>query len=91
MLTIENKELEISDKLRKKIEMMCKFLCVKAIIINGSIKSIKETNIAYVMPHIIKVNNIDYLMFDECDDIFVNGYDEKIKFKDFETYIKSHF
>jgi len=43
------------------------------------------------MPHIIKVNNIDYLMFDDCDDIFVNGYDEKIKFKDFETYIKSHF
>lgn len=29
------------------------------------------------MPHIIKVNNIDYLMFDECDDIFVNGYNEK--------------
>ena len=30
-------------------------------------------------------------MFDECDDIFVNGYNEKIKFKDFETYIKNHF
>ncbi|UKI26543.1 MAG: hypothetical protein L6V91_07150 [Bacilli bacterium] len=57
----------------------------------GISKSIKETNTAYVMPHIIKVNNIDYLMFDECDDIFVNGYNEKIKFKDFETYIKSHF
>ena len=54
-------------------------------------KVLKKLNIAYVMPHIIKVNNIDYLMFDECDDIFVNGYNEKIKFKDFETYIKSHF
>lgn len=41
MLTIETKQLVISDKLRKKIEMMCKFLCVKSIIINGSIKSIK--------------------------------------------------
>ena len=30
-------------------------------------------------------------MFDECDDIFINGYDEKIKFKEFETHIKSHF
>ena len=43
MLTIETKELEISEKLRRKIEMMFKFLCVKSIIINGSIKSIKET------------------------------------------------
>lgn len=91
MLTIETKELEISIELKRKVEMICKFACAKPTFTNGNIKSIKETNIAYVMSHIIKVNNIDYLMFDECDDIFVNGYDEKIKFKDFETYIKSHF
>lgn len=59
--------------------MICKLACAKPTFTNGNIKSIKETNIAYVMPHIIKVNNIDYLMFDECDDIFVNGYDEKNK------------
>ena len=91
MLTIETKELEISKGLLKKVEMICKFACVKFTISNGNIKNIKGTNIAYVKPHIIKINNIDYLMFDECDDIFVNGCDEKIKFKDFETYIKSHF
>ncbi len=91
MLTIETKELEISLELKRKVEMICKFASAKPTFKNGKIKSIKETNIAYVMPHIIKVNNIDYLMFDECDDIFVNGYNEKIKFKDFETYIKSHF
>lgn len=91
MLTIETKELEISLELKRKVEMICKFACAKPTITNGNIKSIKGTNIAYVKPHIIKVNNIEYLMFDECDDIFVNGYDEKIKFKDFETYIKSHF
>ena len=91
MLTIETKELEISLELKRKVEMICKFAYAKPTFKNGNIKSIKKTNIAYVMPHIIKVNNIDYLMFDECDDIFVNGYNEKIKFKDFETYIKSHF
>ena len=91
MLTIETKELEISKDLLRKVEMICKFACVKPTITNGNVKNIKETNIAYVKPHIIKINNIDYLMFDESDDIFINGYDEKIKFKDFETYIKSHF
>lgn len=91
MLTIETKELEISKDLLKKVEMICKFACVNHTITNGNIKNIKGTNIAYVKPHIIKINKIDYLMFDEYDDIFINGYDEKIKFKEFETHIKSRF
>ncbi len=76
MLTIETKELEISENLLKKFEMICNFACAKPTITNENIKSIKGTNIAYVKPHIIKINKIDYLMFDECDDIFINGYDK---------------
>ena len=91
MLTIETKELNISEELKKKVDMICKFAYIKPTYKNGNIRNIKGTNIAYVKPHVITINKIDYLMFDECDDIFVNGYDEKIKFKDFETYIKSHF
>ena len=71
MLTIETKELNISEELKKKVDMICKF--------------------AYVKPHIITINEIDYLMFDECDDIFINGYERKIKFKDLLEYIKSKF
>ena len=88
MLTIETKELEISLKPKRKVETICKFACAKPTFTNENIKSIKETNIAYVMPHIIKVNSINYLMFDECDDIFIDGYDEKIKFKDFNLFNK---
>ena len=47
-LTIETKELEISENLLKKVEMVCKFACVKSSITNGNIKNIKGTNIAYV-------------------------------------------
>ena len=89
-MTIETRELKISDELERKVKMICKFACVKPTITNGNIKSIKEINIAYVMPHIIKINNINYLMFNGCDNIFVNGYKEKIRFKDFEQYIKNH-
>ena len=52
MLTIETKELEISEKLKRKVEIICKFACIKPNIKNGNIKSIKGTNIAYVKPHI---------------------------------------
>ena len=88
MLTIETKELEISDKLKRKVEMVCRFTNTKAKIENGSIQSIKNTNIAYVKPHVITIKNNDYLMFEETDYVFVNGYKKKIMFKDLEKYIK---
>lgn len=89
-MTIETKELKISEELKRKVEMVCRFANVKYTIINGNIKSIKNTNIAMIKPHIVKIKGIDYLVFDDCNDIFINGYREKIKFKDFEEYIKIH-
>ena len=88
-MTIETKELVISEELKKKIDMICKFACVKYEFINGCIINLKNTNIAYTKPHILKVNGNDYLLFDECYDIFINGYNKKIKFKDLEKYLKS--
>ena len=54
------RELVISEELRKKVDMIYKFSCVKYQITNGSIINIKSTNIAYVKPHILKVNSNDY-------------------------------
>ena len=88
MLTIETKELKISDELKRKVEMICRFANVKYTLKNEYIKNIKETNIAYVKPHVLKIKNNDYLIFEEYDDIFINGYNEKIKFKELENYIK---
>ena len=89
-MTIETKELVISDELKKKVDMICRFASVKYELVNGGIISLKNTNIAYVKPHILKVNNNDYLLYDECDDIFINGYQKKIKFKDLEEYLKEN-
>ena len=41
MLTIETKELEISEKLKRKVEMIFRFTNTKANIENGCIKNIK--------------------------------------------------
>lgn len=50
--------------------------------------SIKNTNIAYAKTHILNVDNNNYLLFDEYEDVFINGYQDKIKFKDLEEYLK---
>ncbi len=89
-MTIKTKKLIISEELRKKVDMVCRFACVKYELINGSIINIKSTNIAYTKPHILKVNGNDYLLFDECNDIFVNGYNKRIKLTDFEEYLKNY-
>lgn len=88
-MTIETKELVISNELKRKVEMVCRFANTKYTITNGNVKSIKNINIAMVKPHIVRIKDIDFLMFDECDDIFINGYKQKIKFKDFEDYLKT--
>ena len=64
--------------------MICKFAYVKPTYKNGNIRNIKGTNIAYVKPHIITINKIDYLMFNECKDIYINGYDKDYDGRDID-------
>ena len=56
-MTIETKELVISEELKRKVEMICRFSYVDYTITN--------TNIAMVKPHIVKIKGIDYLIFDD--------------------------
>ena len=46
-MTIETKKLVISEELKRKVEMICRYAYVEYSITNGNIKSIKNTNIAY--------------------------------------------
>ena len=42
MFEIETKNLKISEELNRKIDMICRFACVKHEFIPGNIKSIKK-------------------------------------------------
>ena len=87
-MTIETKELKISGELKRKVEMICKFAYVEYSFTNGYIINLKNTNIAYVKPHILKVKGNDYLIFEDSESVFINGYNNKIKFKYLEQYLK---
>ena len=88
MLEIEIKELEISEKLKKKIKMLCRFNNLKPIFINGSIRNIKGTNIAYLEPHQVIIENITYLLFEECDYVFIENLNKKIRLSEFKEFLK---
>ncbi len=83
------KTLQISKELNNKIGFICRFACVKYELIPGNIISVNNTNICYVRPHILKVKGNDYLIFENSDIVFKNGYKEKIRLIDLETELKS--
>ncbi len=68
--------------------MICKFAYVEYSFTNRYITNLKNTNIAYVKPHILKVKDNYYLIFEDSENVFINGYNNKIKFKDLEQYLK---
>ena len=90
MFELKTKELKISKELKKKIEMICKFACVKYELINGDIISVNNTNLAFVKPHILRVKGNDYLLFEDSDIVFINGYNKKIKLFELENYFKNN-
>lgn len=90
MLTIETKEFVISEELRRKVEMIGRFTNTKPIIKNGSVRSLKGTNIAYAEPHQIIFNGTSYLIFDESNKVFVNNLDTEISLSELENHIKAH-
>ena len=90
MFEIETKKLKISDELNRKIDMICRFACVKYGFIPGNIKSIKNTNIAYVKPHILKVKGNDYLILEEYAKFIIGlsiNYKKELKKMFKETFV----
>ena len=90
MFELKTKELKISKELKRKIEMICKFACVKYELINGDIISVNNTNLAFVKPHILRVKENDYLLFEDSNIVFINGYNKKIKLFELENYLKNN-
>ncbi len=88
MIKFTTQELEMESNLKQRIEFICEFCHVKPTIINGSIKRINNTNLNYLEPHKIIVNNITFLAFNYSTDIYVGNLSKKIKLVELEDYIK---
>ena len=82
--------LDIEESLEKRIKITLKFLNIKSKIIKGNIINIPKTNLAYIEPHKLIINDITYLFFNECNDIYINTLEQSIPFNEFETHIKAN-
>ena len=88
MLNIVKEKLEISPDLKKRINWAIKYTSAGVSLENGSLIKLEPTNIAYVDPHKVRINNYIFLFFDGVDDFYVNDLREKHKLSELETYFK---
>ena len=71
MVNIIKEEISLEESLKKKIEFICEFAKVQPTIINGSIRKIDKTNLTYIEPHRIIINDITFLAFNYSNEIFM--------------------
>lgn len=89
-MQIIKEKLEIEDTLKKKVKNILMFLNIKAKLERGNIINIPKTNIAYIEPHKLIINDITYLFFNECENVYINTLEKSIPFNELENYIKMH-
>ena len=89
MVNIIKEELPIEESLKKKLELICEFSNTNMQIINGSIRKIDRTNLIYVEPHRILINDITFLAFNYSNEIFIENLCNKMKLSDLEDNKKS--
>ena len=89
MVKIIKEELSLEESLKKKIEFICDFTNTTPTIINGSIRKIDKTNLTYVEPHRIIINNITFIAFNYSNEIFIENLSNMIKLSELEDYLKT--
>lgn len=83
-------QLDIEENLNKKITNILKFLNIKNKLQRGYIINIPKTNLAYIEPHKLVINNISYLFFNDCNNVYINTIETYIPINELENYIKIH-
>ena len=73
MVNVIKQEVRMEESLRKRLEFICEFCSVKPIIINGNLRMIDKTNLTYLEPHRIIINNNTFLVFNYSNDIFIEN------------------
>jgi hypothetical protein len=89
MVKIIKEELSFEESLKKKIEFICDLCNTTPKFINGSVRKIDKTNLTYIEPHRIIINNITFLAFNYSNEIFIENLSNNIKLSDLENYLKS--
>ena len=77
MIKIIKKKINMSDKLKAKINWSCKFNNRPYQIIEGYLRIVEHTNLAYVEPHKVIIGDTLYLFFNEQKHFYIGYFDDE--------------
>ena len=86
MISIIKQELNLSPELRKKINCAKKYASANIDLKKGEFIKLEPTNIAYVEPHRVILNNITFLFFNEIDVFYINDLNEKYNMSELQNF-----
>ena len=88
MLNIIKEKLEISPNLKKRIDWASKYTSTPIKLEKGHLIKLEPTNVAYVDPHKVIINDYTFLFFNGVDSFYVNNLNEQHNLSELEKYFK---
>ena len=88
MIKIIKQELNISPYLKKKITWASKYTNIDIKIEKGNLIRLEPTNIAYVEPHKVIINENTFMFFNEKDIFCINNLNNKFRLCELICYFK---
>ena len=88
-MKIIKQELEFEECLKQRLEFICEFSKVTPTFVNGSIRKLEKTNLTYIEPHRVIINNVTFLVFNYSNDVYISNLTKKIKLSELEEYLKN--
>ena len=77
MITLVTKKIDMTEELRSKIKWACTFNNCVPKIMNGILRIIEHTNLAYVEPHKVLIKDKLYLFFNEHEYFYISNLQNK--------------
>ena len=88
MLNIIKEKLDLSPDLKKKIDWAKNYTSTPIKLEKGHLIRLEPSNLAYVDPHKVKINNYTFLFFNGVDTFYVNTLNDKHNLSELEKYFK---
>ena len=88
MLNIIKEKLDLRPDLKKKIDWAKNYTSTSITLEKGHLIRLEPSNLAYVDPHKVKINNYTFLFFNGVDTFYVNTLNDKHNLSELEKHFK---
>ena len=88
MLIIVKEKLDLSPDLKKKIDWAKKYTSTPIKLEKGHLIRLEPSNLAYVDPHKVIINDYTFLFFNGVNTFYVNNLNEQHNLSELEDFFK---